>query len=123
MTEFRKGDIVTLRGRVEYVFSGEDGDSNVTVKVDGHYGQLYISPGQVTLVHHVFEIGDRVRSVRGADGRRLHGGPGQVRAVSGDFAWIEDDKVGAHYTIALCDLEYAPNDTAGENTDASGGDF
>jgi hypothetical protein len=109
MTEFRKGDIVTLRGRVEYAFSddNDDGNSSVTVTIDGHYKNVYVSPHQLTFVHHMFKIGDRVRGERSPDGRYYHSNISHVRAVNGDFAWVENED-GYYATIALRNLEHAP---------------
>jgi hypothetical protein len=100
MVEFKKGDVVTLRGKVSYIH----GDGEVSLDIFSCYSSILIRPEMLTLVHHEFNVGDRVSDV---------GGIGTVRAVHGVCAWIETDD-GSLWTGDLSDMEHVPPTTEDE---------
>jgi hypothetical protein len=96
MTNFAKGDVVTVRGAIAW--SVEPGEEMAGVKI-GNNTPIFIPFSDLTLVHHHFDIGDRVYSVE-LDGL----GFGVVRAVSGEFAWVEGEGDGGYWTLELSEL-------------------
>lgn len=91
MMKFRKGDVVSVTGTVEYDF-GADGEKVLFVKIKGHYQALTLSPDNfddinLSLVRPRFDVGDRVEWP-GAHGF------GEIVAIHDGAAWIKQDDAG-----------------------------
>jgi hypothetical protein len=97
---FKKGDIVSLKGSVEY----EHGGTLKIVLVD--HQPAYANVGDVTMVAPNFDIGDDVITDTGE--------PYTVAAIYRDFAWVYSDKEGFD-TVELATLKRPePADEADE---------
>lgn len=92
---FSRGDVVTVRGVVDFV---HDGDI-ISVKLDGSYQNTHLSSKNLTFVHGHFEIGERVW---------VDDLYGHVRAINGAMAWIEREDRADYVTLPLADLQHAP---------------
>jgi hypothetical protein len=108
LTEFSKGDVVTVRAVVKYHHHQDHHETRtVSVLFNGHYETVFVEPEALTLVHHHFNVGDRVRS----ENYESHA---IVRGVFKDDAWIELEAVEnddfAMVTTELADLKHAPAD-------------
>lgn len=75
--QYRKGDIVTLRGRVKH--DGDGTKERLFIDVIGSHETLWMAPKDIELAQAHFEIGDRVT---------WDGGNGEILAISDDHAWI-----------------------------------
>jgi hypothetical protein len=95
MHTFSKGDVVTLRGVVEYVHA----DDLISVKLDGYYQNVHIGPESLTFVHARFDLGERIW---------VDDFYGHVRAINGEMAWIEREDRADYVTMPLRDLERVP---------------
>jgi hypothetical protein len=108
MQTFRKGDIVTVRGTVEYDYGAAE-DKLLFIKVPGFYQSVALSPDQwknagLALVQPRFDVGDDVRwSDRGGN----VAGQGTILAISNDHAWI-DIGGGGYCTRMLGTIERVP---------------
>jgi hypothetical protein len=95
MHQFFKGDVVTVRGVVEFV---HDGDI-ISVKLDGAYQNTHLASTNLTFVHSHFDIGERVW---------VDDLYGHVRAINGAMAWVEREDRADYVTLPLSDLQKAP---------------
>lgn len=104
---FRKGDIVSVRGTVEY--DCDTDDELLFIKVPGFYQSVALSPDYwngagLTLVQPRFDVGDEVFW---QDGVGNIAGRGTILAISDGHAWI-DMGCGAYCTRMLSTIERAP---------------
>lgn len=89
--QFRKGDVVSVNGTVEYDFNGGDSDDKLLfIKVSGHFQTMGLTPDYfdgagLKLVQATFEIGDDVSWPTEAS----QVGGGVILSISNGHAWIE----------------------------------
>lgn len=94
---FRKGDIVTIKGTVKYdTLAGE----TVTITPEGHYSDVHVPASTVTLLQPKFEVGDAV--IWGTFS-------GDIVAIYEECAWIKAGANGALCTVALVQLTRLPS--------------
>jgi hypothetical protein len=97
MTVFRKGDVVQVRGVVEYADA-----ETLTVMVGYH--KVYPKPDDVTLVQPRFDVGEWV-IVKSTKDR------GRIEAIVNDRAWVMRPDIACapvHDVYPLANLERAP---------------
>ena len=87
MTQFRKGDIVTIKCVVQSYFR----DNDLRVLHPDGYTDIFITADKVTTIRHALEVGDLVLNT-GLDGQIS----GSVRAVYDNVVWIEN--INGFYT-------------------------
>lgn len=81
--QFRKGDVVSVRGTVKYDI--DEGEDRLFVRVDGGTEDLWVKAASVTMVRQSFEVDDWVMWGEGF----LTGECGQIVGISGEHAWID----------------------------------
>lgn len=107
MTEFRKGDVVTVQGTVEYHYG-----LDVEVKIEGNDSKaVSLRPEQLTLVRRDFNVGDRV-----IGGGIYYSVLGAIVAIDNNAAWIRDDD-GDFWKIPISLLRHRPNPRDAQLTD------
>jgi hypothetical protein len=98
----REGDVLTVRGKVNYDIEASDG--NVHLSFEGDPRRFVIPLAAVDGIHSLhWKVGDKVR-----DGGAT-GDVGEVRAVEGDCVWVRLTS-GAFGTYEANDLEPAPDE-------------
>lgn len=93
MTKFRRGDIVSVKGKVKFDQTSDDD----TIHIEVGYTPVYLKPEAVTLIHPTFNIGDPVRHACGATG--------SVKSIDADQVWIRLND-GGYATYAAADLRF-----------------
>lgn len=108
--KFRKGDVVSICGTVEYDrgMTGDDTDM-LFIKINGNYTSLGLTPNhfegaKLTLVLPRFDVGDSVRFKIGTDEKYFYG---IILAISDGHAWI-DYQSGDYCTRLLTSIEIVP---------------
>lgn len=82
MTALRKGDIVSVNGKVRHDHRPGEEDF-IFVDVDGHHTVLMLKPEAITLIAPRIDVGERVRWSNGNEGR--------VLASDSDKLWVKLD--------------------------------
>jgi len=80
--QFRKGDIVTIECVVESQFSDDD----LKLRHPNGYSEIYVEIGNVNIIRHAIQVGDRVKNTHLLDIE-----VGHVLSIAGNRAWIECD--------------------------------
>lgn len=104
--QYRKGDIVTMRGTVKHDSDGTK--ERLFIDVIGGHETLWLAPKDITLIQPHFEVGDGVL---------WENGLGEILAISGDHAWIEYGN-GNYCTRMLSTIQRSASQPEGE-TDAA----
>lgn len=101
MTEFRKGDVVTVQGIVDF-----HGTPGVSVEIGDCLGKqvVLVKPEQLTLVRRGFNFGDRVVHCDGQDNI-----VGKIMAIDNNYAWVKTDDGSGWWTLPISSLRHAPN--------------
>lgn len=107
--KFRKGDVVSICGTVEYDHGTGDDTDMLFIKIKGHYTSLGLTPDhfdetKLTLVLPRFDVGDSVCFKIGADENYVYG---VILAISDGHAWI-DYQSGDFCTRTLTSIERVP---------------
>ena len=101
MTEFHRGDIVTIRATVQHIYEDEIylGKPHLSLRPEHYYANIIVPTAAAALVFRHVQIGMRVR---------LYGNDtGTVCGLSGDTAWIKVDE-GGFATVQRFEIEPLP---------------
>lgn len=110
MAKFRKGDVVTIEGVVEYV-SPNDGQLRVLVD----HRDLYVDQDKVTMKRTLIEVGDTIK-----ENLNLNSVYATVIAIHGEHLWVETltfPKQMASWPISIVE-RVDLDETASEGTSA-----
>jgi hypothetical protein len=108
--EFRKGDVVSVEGVVDFTSGGQ-----VYFKVGGQHVNLGDDNAGLVLIARRFEVGEVVRSKHEPTHPAIRY---EVLAVDGDQVWLKRTDSGKRVTLNAKDLEAAPPATVGFETEA-----
>jgi hypothetical protein len=108
--EFRKGDVVSVEGVVDFTSGGQ-----VYFKVGGQHVNLGDDNAGLVLIARRFEVGEVVRSKHEPTHPAIRY---EVLAVDGDQVWLKRADSGKRVTLNAKDLEAAPPATVGFETEA-----
>lgn len=97
--KFRKGDIVSIQGTVQ--FNQEPEDDHIKVEIPDAIGNpVWVKPEAATVVRQKIDVGDMIWT--DSLGKEL---PGKVISIHAGSAWIDVD--GVMYTYFIGSLKRA----------------